>query len=271
VDCLQGKLDRFGGIDVEPEGFRESIAEFGQLLARSLQEWRRQGLKVVWLKIARDDSCLIPAALDAGFDLHHCRPAYVMLTCRLISAADFPGYATHFIGAGGVVLSDRNELLVVLEEYDALERPNAYKLPGGLVEADERIEDAIAREVLEETGVRTRFEGIIGFAQIDSWFLQRPSLYFVCRLTPFSRSIELPEAEIAEARWMPVEDYLADNQVLDFNKRVVLQALSSEEQMLVRSTVAGRAATMWSYSCPGRRPRLNGNLLTVQTPKATSA
>jgi 8-oxo-dGTP pyrophosphatase MutT (NUDIX family) len=240
VDCLQGKPDRFGGIDVEPEGFRESVAEFGQLLTRSLQEWRRQGLKVAWLKIARDDSWLIPAALDAGFDLHHCRPAYVMLTCRLIPAADFPGYATHFVGAGGVVLSERNELLVVLEEYDARERPKAYKLPGGLVEADERIEDAATREVLEETGVHTRFEGMVGFAQIDSWFLQRPSLYFVCRLTPLSRSIELPESEIAEARWMPVDDFLASNQVLDFNKRVVRQALSSEEQVLVRSTVAGR-------------------------------
>lgn len=232
MECLPGDVDRFGGVSVELQGFRELADEFAWLLERSVREWKRQGLRVAWLKIPRDGSHLIPDALAVGFDFHHCEPAYVMLTRRLAVRGDFPSCASHYVGAGGVVTSDGGELLVVLEAHEALERPKAFKLPGGLVEVGERIEDGVMREVLEETGVHTRFEGLVGLGHVSSWFQHKPSLYFVCRLTPLSRRIEVDEVEIAEALWMPVEEFLASEHVASFNKEVVQVALSREVSLV---------------------------------------
>ena len=40
-----------------------------------------------------------------------------------------------------------------------------WKLPGGHVESNESIGDAAVREVWEETGVKTKFIGTLGFTE----------------------------------------------------------------------------------------------------------
>ena len=56
-----------------------------------------------------------------------------MLTLQLREGAFIPGYSTHFVGAGGVVINEPDELLVVCENYlVSTNRPPFFKLPGGL-------------------------------------------------------------------------------------------------------------------------------------------
>ena len=54
-----------------------------------------------------------------------------MLTLRLEPDAFIPNFATHYIGAGGVVLNEARELLVICEKAHSHNRPHYYKLPGG--------------------------------------------------------------------------------------------------------------------------------------------
>ena len=99
----------------------------------------------------------LETVMNKGFELHHCMKEYVMLTKWLpdpnIDPDMMPNFATHFIGVGGLVVNQRNEILVVSEKY-SIERTTRHfwKLPGGLVDPHERFSVAVEREVHEETG-----------------------------------------------------------------------------------------------------------------------
>jgi ADP-ribose pyrophosphatase YjhB (NUDIX family) len=49
----------------------------------------------------------------------------------------------------------------IVEKYNFLDSAKRWKVPGGLVEKNERLCDAVEREVFEETGVRAKFSGVV--------------------------------------------------------------------------------------------------------------
>ncbi|WP_010272341.1 NUDIX hydrolase [Paenibacillus senegalensis] len=80
----------------------------------------------------------------------------------------------HRITASAAVLNERNELLVIRNA------DRGWELPGGHLEQDESLPEAVIREVREETGIDmeiTRFCGIS--QQVDqslccTWWLGKP-------------------------------------------------------------------------------------------------
>jgi len=63
------------------------------------------------------------------------------------------------IGVGGAVMRDGRLLLV---RRASRHGKGNWQLPGGYIEPDETIEQAVVREVLEETGVTAEVEGLLG-------------------------------------------------------------------------------------------------------------
>lgn len=61
--------------------------------------------------------------------------------------------ARPFAGVGALVFSDSGDEILLVERGNP-PLVGYWSLPGGIVEAGERLEDAMAREVLEETGLR---------------------------------------------------------------------------------------------------------------------
>ncbi|MFH1571282.1 MAG: NUDIX domain-containing protein [Gemmatimonadota bacterium] len=225
MSALAADTNPFGGVIPDPGGLDGDPERFRVQLRRSLAEWRAAH-RLVWLEIPRTKAALVPVAVAEGFGFHHCGDEYLMLVLRLEEGAFIPRYASHYIGAGGVVLNERQELLVVSERYHRPgQGPPRYKLPGGALHEGEHLADGVVREVLEETGVRTRFESLICFRHWHGYRYGKSDIYFICRLCPESREISIQEEEIAEARWMPVADYLADENVSSFNKEVVRAAM----------------------------------------------
>ena len=224
---LEHKPNPFGGVVTDPERLPDDPRRFSQTLQESLETWRSAGVLVVWLEVPIGKAALVPVAVDAGFSYHHAGDDYLLLTLPLREGSHIPPYASHYIGAGGVVLDNNNELLVVREKYGFGDRPPTLKLPGGALRSGEHLADAVVREVLEETGVATRFEAVVCFRHWHGYRHGKSDIYFVCRLSPLSREIKMQAEEIQECIWMPVDEFLNADTVAEFNKWIVRAGMRS--------------------------------------------
>lgn len=251
---LTSSVNRFNGIDIDPASLPQSPEHFAAALRHSLRVWGREGRRVVWLMVPIQQSRLIPVAVDAGFTFHHAGSEYLMLTRALDDHACVPGHATHYIGAGGVVVNDQDELLVVVEQYrrNRGQAPR-YKLPGGALHPSEHLSAAVVREVREETGVDTEFQSLICFRHWHGYRFGKSDIYFVCRLRPLTHRLRRQEEEIAECRWMPLREYLQEARVSAFNRHVVQAALESPG-MAVGSIEGYEDAQRYEIFMPAAQP-----------------
>lgn len=78
--------------------------------------------------------------------------------------------------------------------------------------------DAAIREVFEETGIRAEFESILTLRQAHHGMFGCSDIYVVVNLRALTAVIEKCEREIAECRWMDVEEYLSHPHVHELNR-----------------------------------------------------
>lgn len=225
---LVWSVNPFGGAVVDPDSVSALVDEFEVDLLDAKRKWHADELKVAWLEIPRSSFSAIPKASEEGFVFHHVTEEYAMMTLRIEENAFVPPYATHYIGVGGVVINENNELLVVSEKYRAIGRGPGYKLPGGALYPGEHLAEAAVREVFEETGISTTFEALTFFRHWHDYRYGKSDIYFVARLSPLDNEITIQEEEISECLWMPVDQFLNEDSVHLFNKTIVKSASENE-------------------------------------------
>ncbi|KAL4429161.1 hypothetical protein ABPG77_010140 [Micractinium sp. CCAP 211/92] len=210
---LQGHEDAYSGLILDPDSLPESPEEFSAVLAASLDAWRQHGYRGIWLKVPRHRAHLVGHAVDAGFEFHHAERDYVMLTQWLPTDCEnkLPPNASHQVGVGAFVLNDRREVLVVQERSGPLRGKGVWKMPTGLVQQGEDISEAAEREVLEETGVRARFDAVLAMRQAHGFAFGKSDMFFVValQLEPGPQELRMQEDELVGVQWMPLEDYFA--------------------------------------------------------------
>lgn len=218
---LSHQKDIFGGFTIDVKGFPDSTERFEQGLLGLINLAKQENGKLIWLTLPRMDAHLVPVLVRHGFVFHTCSDDQLTMIYRLESNAFAPFSPTHTLGAGAIVINENDELLVMRDNWSSY---RGYKLPGGYLEQGEKIEEAVVREVLEETGVQTRFDAVLGLRSRYPVQLDKSNLYVVCRLIALSHEIVITDtSEVAEACWLPLEEYFADETVSSFNKKMVAE------------------------------------------------
>eukprot|EP01095_Lingulamoeba_sp_RSL-Kostka_P016342 TRINITY_DN7969_c0_g1_i1.p1 TRINITY_DN7969_c0_g1~~TRINITY_DN7969_c0_g1_i1.p1 ORF type:complete len:297 (+),score=91.16 TRINITY_DN7969_c0_g1_i1:95-985(+) len=214
---LKGKVDHFNGVNIDSSLLPDDPDEFACLLEFSINVWREENRKGIWLKIPIEKSKLIPKAIEQEFIFHHAKKDYVMLTLWLPeSESPLPNYCHTYIGVGGFVVKSetlddgtvKNYCLVVKEKNGPV--TSIWKIPGGRVDPGEDVVEGAVREVFEETGIKTTAISILGFRQHHKALFGDSDMYFVVRLEPTNNDDEIVACpnEIQEAKWMEMNEFI---------------------------------------------------------------
>ncbi|KAA0561155.1 NUDIX hydrolase [Bacillus sp. CH30_1T] len=113
-----------------------------------------------------------------------------------------------WLAVAGLVIDENGKWLVVKKKYSGLK--GMWSLPAGFVNAGEAVDDAVMREVREETGLHTSVKGIVG---VRSGVIQNDvsdnMLIFLleCKET---YSIQIEEKELWEVAWKSPHELLED-------------------------------------------------------------
>jgi len=214
-------LDPFNGITIDQKDLPDTKEEFEVNLDYLIDETKDRR-NLIWIYIDIKNSDFIPIATSKGFFFHSCDEDYILVVKRLIPNAIIPTAANHTLGVGAVVINENNEILVIKERVSTL----GYKLPGGHIDNGEMISTALVREVKEETGIEVEFESILSLGHFFPHQFHKSNLYVVCLANAKTFEINIEDThEIVDAKWMDVNEYINDDNVLPYSKAIVLTAL----------------------------------------------
>lgn len=107
--------------------------------------------------------------------------------------------------AAAVIFDEHKNIFLVKSTY---QRFHPWGLPGGSLEYGEHPEEAVIREVWEETGLNVCIERLL---LVNSWLPDRVGLYYLCRI---SDGTFRPTDEVSEFAYFSL-DNLPDIKPID--------------------------------------------------------
>ena len=116
---------------------------------------------------------------------------------------------TVWLGVAGVVVNKLGQWLVVKKAYSGLK--GRWSLPAGFVNEGETIDEAILRELKEETGIDCVVSGLIGFRSgVIREEISDNMAIFYCRMKDEEQPLTIQEEELLEAKWLDPQELVKD-------------------------------------------------------------
>jgi len=227
-------FDDYNGVVIDKQILPDAIALFTEQFDVMLLDAKSQGKQLIWFSLSIQQSTFIQVLTNAGFVFHNCLEDEITLILRIKAEAYAPFVPTHSIGAGALIVNEKQQILVIREH---LANHLGFKLPGGHIELEEKISEAIVREVFEETGVHSEFIGIQGFASKKHFRFGKSNIYFLCRLNALSSAINIQDIdEIAEAKWCDINEFINDQNNHAFVREIVSNLQNERGLKLIETT-----------------------------------
>ena len=225
---LSVRKNLYNGLTIDTESISKiSLSDFKISLKNLLQEAKDKNISLLWLDLTTSQYEHIAFALSLGFEFHNCESTRTTLTYRVQKGAYIPVAPTHTIGVGAVVINKKNEILLVRDKIHTTN--SIYKLPGGMLEEGQSLEDGILREVWEETGIIAKLIKMVSVLNTHPYRFNKSNMYIVFQLEPLSSEINIIDThEIEKALWMSLEEFYAHEEMSDFQKNLVSSTLNHQ-------------------------------------------
>ncbi|MFJ8236827.1 NUDIX domain-containing protein [Ureibacillus sp. NPDC094379] len=128
-----------------------------------------------------------------------------------------------WLGAAGVVINASGQWLVVKKRYSGLK--GVWSLPAGFVKEGETADEAVVREVKEETGIECEVTGLIGLRTgVIREVISDNMAIFYCKPFDQDQKISIQEKELFEAKWLSIEEIVHGGE-----SSVMLREMASNE------------------------------------------
>jgi ADP-ribose pyrophosphatase YjhB (NUDIX family) len=132
------------------------------------------------------------------------------------------------IGVGGAVVREHRLLLVRRASRHG--RGN-WQLPGGFIEPDETMEQAVVREVEEETGVISEVQAVLGLrSRYDPQ--SGNGMYVILLLTPIRGEPIADGREVDHAAYFSLDEIRQLSPLPPVNWEIAQRVLSSDRRLL---------------------------------------
>ena len=138
------------------------------------------------------------------------------------------------IGVGGAVV--HQDRLLLVRRASRHGRGN-WQLPGGFIEPDETIEQAVMREVQEEAGVIAEVEAVLGLRSRydpDSG----NGVYIVLLLRPISGEPKADDHEVDHAGYFTLDEIRRLNPLPPVNWEIAQRVLAPDRRLLLPKPLA---------------------------------
>lgn len=131
----------------------------------------------------------------------------------------------------GILFNNENRILIDNRKEEILDEANGkWEIPGGKIEFGETPEDAVKREILEETGYNVKVKQIIPYSKVSMWeysdYKQHTVIFFyICELEN-EKHVEIKDNRINTYKWIS-ENELSNYNFLPGNREAIEIAIKS--------------------------------------------
>ncbi|MDG4658259.1 NUDIX hydrolase [Ectobacillus antri] len=128
-----------------------------------------------------------------------------------------------WLGVSGLVITEDGKWLVVKKSYGGLK--GVWSLPAGFVDEGETVDQAVQREVLEETGIHTEVKGVIG---VRSGVIRNEisDNMIIFSLAPLHERIVIKSDELEDAQFLQPSQF-ANDETASVLLRYLAQSISA--------------------------------------------
>jgi mutator protein MutT len=132
------------------------------------------------------------------------------------------------VAAVGAVVLDGSQVLLIRRGQEP--QKGAWSLPGGAVELGETLEEAVCREVLEETGLEVEVVRLVELLDRISRDAAGQVMYhyvladYQCRVTG---GVLCPATDAEQARWVARQDLAEEDGLATQTLAVILKAFAT--------------------------------------------